>query len=100
LARCCGGTENLKLNFKLGHYSANISKQQKELLIELINNHPNILSCKFSSTFTAADCRKLWEELTVCLNSVPTGNTKDWKAWRKVRKLLTLRCYISLLHLL
>jgi hypothetical protein len=35
LARCCGGTGNLNLNFKLGHYTTDSSNTIKDILCRL-----------------------------------------------------------------
>jgi hypothetical protein len=46
LARCCGGTGNLNLNFKLGHYNMKrklikLSKIIIVILLECYQNHLN-----------------------------------------------------------
>ncbi|CAH1108132.1 unnamed protein product [Psylliodes chrysocephalus] len=35
------------------------------------------------ANFTVKTDQQLWEEVTSLLNSVPNGQTKDWKKWRK-----------------
>lgn len=62
---------------------ANITSEQRTMLIEYINKHPQLLKGKFSSSFTLQDSMRLWNELTEILNSM-NGAKKDWKDWRKV----------------
>lgn len=43
---------------------------------------PQLLSGKFSSTFTFKTAQKRWEAISESLNAMP-GAVKDWKKWRK-----------------
>lgn len=45
-----------------------------------------LLSGKFSSTFTYKTAQKRWEAIADTLNAMP-GTVKDWKKWRKVSNL-------------
>ncbi|GLV46449.1 uncharacterized protein CBL_20787, partial [Carabus blaptoides fortunei] len=62
----------------------NVSKEQKDILIEYMRKHPKLISGKFTKEFTYKDAQKLWNELVNCLNSVPSGGKKQWNQWRKV----------------
>lgn len=62
---------------------ANITLEQRTLLIEFMNKHPELLKGKLTSSFTLKDSISLWTKITEILNSV-NGAKKDWKAWRKV----------------
>ncbi|XP_071651763.1 uncharacterized protein [Temnothorax longispinosus] len=61
---------------------ANITNEQRTLLIEFMNKHNELLKGKFTSSFTMKDSVRLWNEITKILNSV-NGAKKDWKGWRK-----------------
>ncbi|XP_022160298.1 uncharacterized protein LOC111026509 [Myzus persicae] len=43
---------------------------------------PQLLSGKFSASFTFKTAQKRWEEIANALNAMP-GAVKDWKKWRK-----------------
>ncbi|XP_039308061.1 uncharacterized protein LOC120358311 [Solenopsis invicta] len=60
----------------------NISNGQRKILIEFLNNHPELVSAKFTSTFSYKDAQKLWCEITNILNALP-GAKKTWEQWRK-----------------
>jgi hypothetical protein len=60
-----------------------ISEEQKKMLIDYLDAHPDLKTGKFSSKFTHQDSMKLWQDIGVHLNSIP-GSRKDWKDWRKV----------------
>lgn len=62
---------------------ANITHEQRTLLIECMNKHPELLKGKLTSSFTLKDSICLWNKITEILNSV-NGAKKDWKGWRKV----------------
>ncbi|XP_071651737.1 uncharacterized protein [Temnothorax longispinosus] len=62
--------------------SGNISEEQRNLLTEYMTNHPNLVSGKFSKTFTVDHAAKLWQEIAEILNAC-NGAEKNWKAWRK-----------------
>lgn len=65
--------------------AANITNEQRTLLIEYMTKHPKLTKGKFSSSFTLKDSIHLWNEISDILNSV-NGAKKDWKGWRKVRR--------------
>lgn len=62
--------------------NSNVSMEQKKIILEFIKKHPNLASGKFSNNFTQKEAQRLWQELSVILNSC--GTEKDWKSWRKV----------------
>lgn len=62
---------------------ANVTEEQKTLLLQFMEKHPCLMSGKFSADFTYKDATILWQKLTNILNSC-NGVSKDWKSWRKV----------------
>jgi len=44
---------------------------------------PQLLSGKFSSSFTFKTAQKRWEKIAESLNAMP-GAVKNWNKWRKV----------------
>ncbi|KAI4468157.1 hypothetical protein MML48_2g00004291 [Holotrichia oblita] len=60
----------------------NITPQQKELLVEFLKKHPALQAGKFTNSFTKANARDMWQQITVILNATP-GARKDWSQWRK-----------------
>jgi hypothetical protein len=58
------------------------SAEQKATLIELLKNEAQLITGKFSATYTFKDAKKKWEEISSTLNSIP-GAKKEWKQWRK-----------------
>jgi len=68
---------------------ANITNEQRTLLLEYTNKHPELLKRKFTSSFTLKTAISLWTELAEILNSI-NGAKKDWKSWRKVYFLIKL----------
>jgi ABC-type bacteriocin/lantibiotic exporter with double-glycine peptidase domain len=64
----------------------NINKRQKELLVEFLQNHSDLLKGKFTSTFTHRKAKQLWEEIAYQLNEIPNGANKSWDQWRKVSR--------------
>lgn len=60
--------------------------EQKETLIELMKQNPELRSGKFSATFTTKDAQRMWIALAEELHKVPNGAIKDWKQWRKVSR--------------
>lgn len=60
-----------------------LSNEQRTMLIEYIEEHPELVKQKHCNQYTNADSRKLWVEVTQKLNAVP-GATKGWKEWKKV----------------
>lgn len=69
--------------------AGNISSGQKEILIEFLNNHSELVSAKFSSKFSHKNAQELWSEVTETLNALP-GAKKTWDQWRKVLLLYNL----------
>ncbi|CAH1970762.1 unnamed protein product [Acanthoscelides obtectus] len=59
-----------------------ISILQKTMLIDFLEDHPELVSQKQTNQYTSADARKLWVELSEKLNAIP-GATKQWTEWRK-----------------
>lgn len=68
--------------------SSPISEEQKKLMVEFLKNHKELTSGKFSQQFSKQESIKLWEELTIILNSIP-GPKKTYKDWRKVSTCLS-----------
>lgn len=62
-----------------------LSKAQKQALLEYIDSNPKIVIQKHTNQHTAADSRKMWEEVAEKLNAIP-GVIKNWQYWRKVSK--------------
>ncbi|KAF5270829.1 hypothetical protein FQR65_LT17784 [Abscondita terminalis] len=62
--------------------SANIYASQQRTMLEFLNAHPQLVSGKFTSTFTYKQAQALWHELTNILNAIP-GAHKTWIQWRK-----------------
>ncbi|XP_018371764.1 PREDICTED: uncharacterized protein LOC108766768, partial [Trachymyrmex cornetzi] len=61
---------------------ANITSEQKTLLIEYMNKHPELVKGKLTSSFTLKDSIRLWNEISEIFNSI-NGAKKEWKDWRK-----------------
>lgn len=61
-----------------------VTDRQKRTLLEYMKQNPQLISGKFTSSFTLKDSVKEWSNLTDILNSIPGGATKDYKSWRKV----------------
>jgi len=53
------------------------------MLVEWVGKHPQLNTKKFSANFTLKDSQRLWEEVTIILNSC-VGATKTWQLYRKV----------------
>lgn len=70
------------------------SKTQKEMLIQLLTKDSQLISGKFTSTFTFKDARNRWIEIADTLNAIP-GCVKDWSQWKRVRNNLNY-FYINL----
>lgn len=51
--------------------TGNISSEQRAILIEFLNKHPELVSAKFSSTLSYRNGQKLWCEVTDILNALP-----------------------------
>ncbi|XP_031335001.1 uncharacterized protein LOC116178458 [Photinus pyralis] len=60
-----------------------INAAQKQTLTDFVFEHKEMYVGKFTATYTKAVSEKLWQEVTVLLNSIPGGPSKDWKLWRK-----------------
>ncbi|VEN40528.1 unnamed protein product [Callosobruchus maculatus] len=60
-----------------------VSQQQKQMLIDFLNNNPELLSGRFTAEFTKKVAQTLWEKITSSLNAVPGGSRKSWLQWRK-----------------
>ncbi|KAK4887353.1 hypothetical protein RN001_003624 [Aquatica leii] len=52
------------------------------MLVEYMKSKPQLISGKFSSSFTYKDAENEWQLKADSLNSMPEGQ-KDWKGWRK-----------------
>lgn len=61
-----------------------ITKEQKQILINYIEQHPELKSGKFTQSFTVKEGQSLWLKVTGQLNAAP-GAQKTWQKWRKVR---------------
>jgi len=59
------------------------TKGQMKMLVELIAVNPELMSGKFSSTFTQRVAKDMWEEIAGKLNALP-GADKSWDKWKKV----------------
>lgn len=61
-----------------------LNKEQKVILVEFLEKHPELKSGKFSATFTKKISTKLWMEVATLLNSIPCASKKSHDQWRKV----------------
>ncbi|CAH2014328.1 unnamed protein product [Acanthoscelides obtectus] len=52
------------------------------MLIDFMEDHPQLVSQKQTNQYTSADARKLWVELSEKLNAIP-GATKQCTEWGK-----------------
>eukprot|EP00102_Acyrthosiphon_pisum_P026237 XP_016663447.1 PREDICTED: uncharacterized protein LOC107884895 [Acyrthosiphon pisum] len=52
------------------------------MLIQLLTKDPQLISGKFTSTFTFKDARNRWIEIADTLNAIP-GCVKDWSQWKR-----------------
>lgn len=59
-----------------------VTARQKKKLIELMSNHPELISCKVTQDFNYKDSQKLWQNIANECNSMP-GARKTWRQWRK-----------------
>ncbi|CAH0555079.1 unnamed protein product [Brassicogethes aeneus] len=64
--------------------SSSITKVQKKLISDFMDNHRELVSCQFSATFSHQSAKLLWCELLSIIISVPGGGKKD--NWQQVRK--------------
>lgn len=77
-----------------------LTAEQKQMLCEFVESHPDLASGKFTKDFTKKKAESLWKEVGEALNGVP-GAVKEWKDWRKVRmtyKSLLFPIYIKTLE--
>ena len=58
--------------------------RQYEIMLDFLENHPEMISGKTTDSFTPQRREKLWSDLSVCLNSVSYGPQKTPAKWRKV----------------
>lgn len=63
--------------------SANMNDAQRTLLIDLPKSNEQLLSGKFSPSFTMKDATSRWQQIAEKLNSIP-GTNRDCKSWKKV----------------
>ncbi|KAL4113181.1 hypothetical protein QTP88_016851 [Uroleucon formosanum] len=61
-----------------------ITSDQKEALVEFMENHFDLRKGKFSINFTTAIAKTQRENCCKLLNSIP-GPAKKWQKWRKNR---------------
>lgn len=59
------------------------SKIQKEKLIECLKKDPQLISGKFSKSFSFKDARNRWTIIANTLNALPSCS-KDWSQWKRV----------------
>lgn len=59
------------------------SVNQKNKLVELVSADTNLVSGKFSTSFTFKDNHQRWVAIAEIVNAIP-GAHKDWRHWRKV----------------
>jgi hypothetical protein len=60
-----------------------VTGEQKEILVEFMRTHSELISGKFFPSFSKKDGEALWKLLGETINST-IGPQKEWKAWRKV----------------
>ncbi|XP_054012804.1 uncharacterized protein LOC128894816 [Hylaeus anthracinus] len=62
--------------------TGNISRGQKQILIEFVESNPNLTRSNFSADYTCKNGQRLWQEITNILNASP-GAKIDWKQWKR-----------------
>lgn len=78
--------------------SGSLTREQKKVLIQFIEDHPVLKTSKFTKDFTFKKGQALWEEISLILNAMP-GAKKEWIKWRKVcTEILTLYLYYNYLE--
>lgn len=60
-----------------------ISVSQKKSLIELLKGKEQLISGRFSSTFSKKQAQQEWEAIGDVMNAIP-GAKKHWTQWRRV----------------
>lgn len=68
---------------------ARFNTTQKNLMVQFIQEHPEMQNTTFSPNFSWNDARRLWETVSNLLNAVEGGAHKNWKQWRKVNHFCT-----------
>ncbi|KAL5245920.1 hypothetical protein ACI65C_013328 [Semiaphis heraclei] len=53
-----------------------------KMLVELIALNPELMSGKFTASFTQRVAKEMWEEIACKLNALP-GADKSWEKWKK-----------------
>ncbi|CAG9772263.1 unnamed protein product [Ceutorhynchus assimilis] len=59
-----------------------LTKEQKKVLVQFMEEHPELNSGKFSNEFTFKKAKEMWMDLANLLNAMP-GCCKEWTKWRK-----------------
>ncbi|XP_053610992.1 uncharacterized protein LOC128675547 [Plodia interpunctella] len=63
-----------------------ITPRQKKKLIELVSQHPEVISCKVTPGFTYKDSQLIWKKIAAECNALlgpGAGAQKSWRQWRK-----------------
>jgi len=63
--------------------SSRSTQHQMQEQVELLRLDPQLVSGKFTPTFTQKIAQKRWEAIAETLNALP-GVNKCWTKWRKV----------------
>lgn len=75
---------------KKKHTRKNITDEQKQLLVTLLENNPRLISGKFDKDFTYDDSIKIWKNIISELESCSTGpRGKSVKNWKLVSNIVT-----------
>lgn len=61
-----------------------VTERQFKIILDFMEQRPELLSGKFTSTFTAATKNLLWQQLTKLLNADGLGPVKSLDKWVKV----------------
>ena len=62
----------------------NVTSNQKEQLVLLLEEDPRLIKGKFTANFTHQISQQLWERIAEILNTDKEGPTKTGREWRKV----------------